>query len=200
MYISHCPLPVEDMDGDEVAVAQAAIENCAWFNAMVSSPTFHVYTRMNKNTSDHYVLGRRSPFLWKLGVKSHEEKERQVLVAAVWSGRCATNMGGMIQGGGIAAIFDVVTATLGSVCVEPMSFGMTKSLHVRYRSPAPLSRVVKVETSGSSFNLDAGTCTVTAVLSDGDSDQIFATCEAELVDIRRRTKWKKRERPFLSKL
>ena len=96
-----------------------------------------------------------------------------------------------MQGGAISSIFDAMTATVGSVVVEPMAFGTTKSLTVMFKAPTPLRTVLKFSVLSASFSMENGTGVVRAQLSDGlENGEIYALCEAELVDIKRRKKWK----------
>jgi hypothetical protein len=173
---------------DEQILAVNELIQTRWFNdAVATGSLVETSLQLKKHESEHYVMGARSPFYFRFGVNSTNKH----IVAAVFSTQHATNMGGMMQGGAISSIFDAMTATVGSVVVEPMAFGTTKSLTVMFKAPTPLRTVLKFSVLSASFSMENGTGVVRAQLSDGlENGEIYALCEAELVDIKRRKKWK----------
>ena len=84
------------------------------------------------------------------------------------------------------------------MCVEPGSFGVTKSISVRFHRPCPLLQVLRCEVHGH-FS-EQGTAAVEAILTDSSGDARYASCAAELVDLRRRKAWKQSQTPQQSKL
>ena len=153
--------------------------------------------------SDHYVVGRGSPLVFRLarragdtngpagpGVYSQNNGGSASLVAAVWCGACATNVGGQVQGGAIAAIFDYLVASAGSVLMEQGAYTTTKALNVRYLRPTPLESCLMFEATRAVFGED-GTAEVDGTLSDGRS-VVFATCTAQMVDKEKRRMWRQR--------
>jgi len=186
---------------DEATTARQALAANPWFNQMVSSKKLVESSfRMQKDSIIHYVMGINSPFYFRMGVSPDTKN----IVAAVWCGEHATNMGNMVQGGAISSIFDALTASVGSIQVEPMSFGTTKNLSVSFLRPTPLFQVIKFSVVKASFNHDNGTALVEAQLTNGKTsthEQTYATCTAEMVDMKRRKQWKtKRKNLNVSKL
>ena len=181
---------------DEQMLADDKLVQTVWFNDAVSEGTL-VETSIRNDTQHHYVMGSRSPFYFRFGINT----ESKHIVAAVICGEHATNMGGMVQGGAISSIFDACTATVGSVVVEPMAFGTTKSLKVSFKTPTPLFTVLKFSVIFAEFSLETGLGKVRGKLSDGlENGKIYALCEAELVDRKRRKKWKQSNSATKSKL
>ena len=180
---------------DEQMLAGDKLVQTVWFNDAVAQGTL-VETSI-RNDTQHYVMGSRSPLYFRFGINT----ESKHIVAAVYCGEHATNMGGMVQGDAISSIFDACTATVGSVVVEPMAFGTTKSLKVSFKAPTPLFTVLKFSVIFAEFSMETGLGKVRGMLSDGlENEKIYALCEAELVDIKRRKKWKQSNSATKSKL
>ena len=157
-----------------------------WFNQLVAQRSIvETKTLISKEKSPHYVVGRHSPFYFRFATTPAKS-----IVVAVWCGQNATNMGGKVQGGAISSIFDALTASVGSFAVHPNSFGLTKSLSVKFKSPTPLQTVLKFSVINATFN-DDGIGRIQAELSNG-TGKTYATCVAEMVDVRTRKKWKEK--------
>ena len=170
--------------------ATLALANASWFNEMIDSGVISETRMASKSDSLHYVIGKGSPFHFRFGVGFKKEQDK-TLVAAIWCGENATNMGGKVQGGAISSIFDALTASVGSIKFEPMAFGTTKSIEVKFLSPTPLKTVLRFKVITSNFNENTGEGIVEAELSDGNTGEKYASCTAHMVDIKRRRNWKK---------
>ena len=157
-----------------------------WFNKLLSNGDLsEIY--LGRERSPHYVLGSASPFTFRFARSTNDNS----LVAAVHCGHFAQNLGGVVQGGAISSIFDALTAVAGTVKLQSMGFNTTKSLSVQFRAPTPLLSVLKFQVVSSEFNQETGTGVVEAELVNGDTGKLYASCTAQLIDMKRRRRWKK---------
>ena len=179
----------EHMDPTEAEQALHALSLSSWFDSCIDT---ELTAFSDMSNSDHYVLGRNAPFRWRLGVANTNDGEE--LVAALFAGATACNLSGNMQGGAIASAFDVCVATLGSLRKDtPGTFGTTKSLRVEFRLPVPLQVPLKIHAKAVKFNIEEGFCMVEATMSDGESNEVYARCHAEMVDMVLRARWKKKK-------
>jgi len=175
----------------EANTAMTVLNELPWFNNLLKDGAWiETSFRMNKSKTEHYVMGKNSPFYFRMAISP---KNKSIL-AAVWCGRYATNMGGSVQGGAISSIFDALTASVGSVQIEPGSFGTTKNLQVAFLAPTPLLSPLQFSVISATFNEANGTGIVKAQLTNGTTGKKYASCTAEMVDLKRRKKWKQQQK------
>ena len=152
----------------------------------------------------HYVAGTASPFVFKgPKVSVVREGDGDVIksakaVWAVYVGEFGGNASRVVQGGAIASMFDLVMACFGSIIAEPGSFGLTKSLFVRYlKGASPVPGVYKITTNLVSLDEQKGLIVLRSALTDGSAQgekRPFAVSDCKLVDLKRRIAYKNRSK------
>merc|ERR1712070_725428 len=141
----------------------------------------------------HFVIGQRSPFIFK-----GPHVSGSVAPWAIYAGHYSINGSYMLQGGAISAIFDYVTACMGSVVCNPGSFALTKSARTQFLHGAnPVPSVFRVTCEVVNLDEDTGSMLLKSSLSNDqikDGDKPFAVSECEMVDGPRRKAWKAKQR------
>ncbi|GBG28819.1 Acyl-coenzyme A thioesterase THEM4 [Hondaea fermentalgiana] len=149
---------------------------------LAADPTFKE-AKFPEIGNEHFVLGDRSAFRFRFAAS----QEKHQVVCAVYAGTYSTNTAGMMHGGAVSTVFDMVVALSGSAVLQsPGAYGMTKRLEIAYLRPSPLKKCVRVE---SDFNYTPGDkdAQVTAKMVDVETATVTARATATMSDFYRRS-------------
>ena len=199
-------LPLDDFVAVMDARHRAALDAAEWWPALKAArPSWDDSgvgmsfdsAVLRRRFPTHFVMGLLSPF-YSEGIAA---PDRRRCTWAVSFSPFAENARGHGQGGAVAAIFDLATASLGSQLRGGVGGTPTKSLAVRYRRPlVPIPGVFRLDVevveeaepaaagaaAGAGGGAGAGLSReihLRATLSDGSGTTVYDSAEATLVDL-----------------
>merc|ERR1712086_176089 len=199
-----CPRPAipASMDAAERAAAEELLRSTPWVSELIkdlSEPKIFdgMFQKDASLRPQHFVIGQRSPFIFK-GPHVSGGGRQSVATWAVYAGHYSINGSYMLQGGAISAIFDYVTACMGSAVCNPGSFALTKSAKTQFLHGAnPVPGVFRVTCEVFSLDEESGSMHLKSSLSNDKIEaggRPFAISECEMVDGPRRKAWKAKQR------
>ena len=178
------------MDPSERKQAETLLRTTPWVMSEISDlnepQAFnHMFSKDPSLRTKHYVVGERSPFIYKgpsirlqgkllptsfrysdnveLSTMQNEEASTigAICTYAVYAGHYSINGSYMLQGGAVSAIFDYATACIGTVLFNRGSFALTKSVTTKFLKGAhPVPGIFKVICTVTALDLEAGSMTV----------------------------------------
>ena len=176
----------------------------------------HMFSTDPSLRTQHYVIGDRSPFIYKgpsLRVSAQlihgysydatSSIDAPSLIGAlctwaVYAGHHSINGSYMLQGGAISAIFDYATACIGTTLFNPGSFALTKSVTTKFlRGANPVPGVFKVVCEVVALDLHSGSMTLKSTLTNAtvlEGERPFAVSECVMIDGPRRKVYKELDR------